>query len=112
MIPRAHGLKAWLVQRVSAVYMALYLFYFIFSLAAFPIRDYEGWRGFITAPSMSTATLVFLLALLTHAWVGVRDVVLDYVRIWPLRMTLLSVVAVALIACGAWAMRVLMIGGL
>ena len=42
------------------------------------------------------------LALLAHAWVGIRDVVLDYVRPLPLRLFLLSMIVLALALLGAW----------
>jgi succinate dehydrogenase / fumarate reductase membrane anchor subunit len=59
---------------------------------------------------MAVATALAAAALLLHAWVGVRDVILDYVKPLPLRAGLLVLVALVLAAEGLWAAR-LLLGG-
>ncbi len=108
---RAHGLRAWLIQRLSAVYMVMYLIFFLLSLIAQTPQGFSGWRGFMTAPLMSTATFLLFLLLLTHAWVGMRDVVMDYVHSFKLRFTVLTLIAGGLIAMGAWLLQVLVRAG-
>ena len=110
MIARSHGLKAWLVQRLSAVYMVLYLLVAIFYLAGSPPHGYSEWKAFIATPAASVATLLLFAMVLLHAWVGVRDVVMDYVHPCALRLTALVLVAGALVAMGVWVVRV-MAGG-
>jgi succinate dehydrogenase / fumarate reductase membrane anchor subunit len=107
VMARAHGMRAWLIQRLSAVYMAGYLVFFLLSLIARPPHGFEAWRGFMTTPLMSIATLLLFLLLLVHAWVGLRDVVMDYVHPFKLRFTVLSLIAGGLIAMGAWVLEVL-----
>jgi succinate dehydrogenase / fumarate reductase, membrane anchor subunit len=101
------GLRAWLVQRVSAIFM---LFYMAFLLAHFivdPPHSYTAWHGWMTSSFVSITTAVFFAALLAHAWVGVRDVIMDYVRPVAVRVCLLASLAFALTATGAWVLRIL-----
>lgn len=107
MISRSHGLKAWLIQRLSAVYMAVYLAGAIFCLVVSPPQDYSQWKALIAAPAVSVATLLFFGMLLVHAWVGVRDVVMDYVHVYALRFVLLALVAGGLVVMGVWVTQVI-----
>ncbi len=104
---RALGLKAWLIQRLSAVYMLVYLIFFLLSLIVKTPQGFPEWRGFMTAPAMSVATFLLFLLLLVHAWVGMRDVAMDYVRPFKARFTVLTLIALGLIAMGAWVLLVL-----
>jgi succinate dehydrogenase / fumarate reductase membrane anchor subunit len=107
VIARAQGVRTWLLQRVSAVYMAVYLIYFLLSFAAAKPHDFVAWRGFVTAPLMSVTTLLLFAMLLGHAWVGMRDVIMDYLHDFALRFTVLTLLAVGLIAMGLWLLLVL-----
>lgn len=103
------GLSAWLVQRLSAVYLALYLLAAVMVLTTTPQLDYSRWRGLFTQPLPAIATTMFFLALLLHAWVGVRDVILDYAGQSPgLRLLLLSLLGGWLIALGVWVFRIML----
>ena len=104
------GLRAWMVQRVSAVYM---LFFILFLLAHFlvdPPRSYAAWRDWVMSPAIGVSASVFGAALLAHAWVGLRDVILDYVRPAALRLSLLGLLALALATLGVWFIRIVWLG--
>jgi succinate dehydrogenase / fumarate reductase membrane anchor subunit len=107
VITRAHGLKAWLLQRFSAVYMAAYLVFFLLRLSDQAPHGFSQWRGFMTTPLMSISTLLLFGFLLIHAWVGMRDVAMDYLHSFSVRITVLSLIAAGLIAMGAWLLLVL-----
>jgi succinate dehydrogenase / fumarate reductase membrane anchor subunit len=109
---RASGLKAWAIQRVTAIYLAVFLVLLLgkFSLSA-PTSHLE-WRLWVADPVIGIAFLVFIVALLLHAWVGVRDVLMDYVKPITLRATLLSLVALTLLASGLWAAQILILARL
>lgn len=103
------GLRAWLVQRVTAVYM---LFFIVFLLVHFlfdPPKSYLAWREWMLKPGVSISAFVFYTALLMHAWVGVRDVILDYVKPLAVRVLLLALLGFCLIGLGAWVTRILWI---
>ena len=94
------GLRAWLVQRASALYL---LFFVLFLAAHFVLdrpRDFEAWHDWLARPAITTVFLAGTLALLFHAWVGVRDVLLDYVHPLGIRVAALFLLAGALIAVG------------
>ena len=57
---------------------------------------------------MTVASALFILAVLLHGWVGMRDVVLDYIHSLRLRLTVLSLIALIFIGCGLWALQILM----
>lgn len=105
------GLRSWLLQRATAVYLAGFAVYVAVALAATPPPDLAAWRAWVLAPPRAIATALFFIALLAHAWVGVRDVALDYVRPAELRLTVLAVVALALLAQGLWVARILLVTG-
>lgn len=102
------GLPAWLVQRLSAVYMLAYTLLAAGWWWLTPPFDYEAWRSSLAQPVVAIATALFFLALLLHAWVGMRDVILDYAGRFPwLRLALLALLGGWLIALGVWVIRIL-----
>ncbi len=104
------GLRAWLVQRMSAVYM---LFFIIFLLTHFildPPKSYSVWRGWMLSPGISISSSVFFAALLAHTWVGVRDVIMDYVHPIAIRVGALALLALGLAWIGTWSIRILWLG--
>jgi succinate dehydrogenase / fumarate reductase membrane anchor subunit len=103
------GLQAWLLQRVSAVYLAGFFIYLLLHFYLHPHPDYQAWRAWVAQPLVAIAFAGFIFALLVHGWVGLRDVVLDYVHHLGLRMLVLTLVAFLLIGCGFWAVRVLIL---
>lgn len=107
MSRRAHGLRAWLLQRFTAVYLLLFLAYLALHFGRTPVADYAAWRAWLADPLVNLATGLFALSLLIHAWVGIRDVIMDYVRHTGLRVALLAAVALTLAGCGLWVLRVL-----
>lgn len=99
-------------QRLSAIYLALYLGVSLIALLpAIPV-DYARWHAWFAHPAVSVATAGCVVALIIHAWVGVRDVVLDYVKPYPYRLLLLGLVIVMLLAMLLWAMRILVMAGM
>ena len=103
------GLSAWLVQRLSAVYMGLFIIALGAVLLSSDNLDYAHWRALFAQPLLCIAPPMFFLSLLLHAWVGMRDVILDYAGQAPsLRLLLLSLLGAWLIALGIWVIRIMM----
>lgn len=103
------GLRAWLVQRVSAVYMLLFILLALLRFAFDRPHSYDAWRAWLATPFVLFAGALFFIALLLHAWVGLRDVMMDYIRPLPLRLALLAALAFVLAALGLWALRILLL---
>ena len=102
------GLRAWLVQRVSAVFMLVFIVFLLFHFLLDPPRSYEAWHGWMTGPGVSAGALVFFAALFLHTWVGVRDVVIDYIHPVALRVAVLALLGLGLTAMAAWVARILL----
>lgn len=90
------GLKAWLLQRITAVYLLGFLLYFLAHCLRQPGPDFAAWRGWILSPGPRLGLLLFFVALALHVWVGLRDVIIDYVKPVGLRVILLGLVAFSL----------------
>jgi succinate dehydrogenase / fumarate reductase membrane anchor subunit len=101
------GLRAWLVQRITAVYMLLFIVFFLAHFVVDPPHSYPAWHGWMMSSGVSIVTTVFFAALLAHAWVGLRDVILDYVHAMVFRVGLLVLLGLGLTALGVWVMRIL-----
>lgn len=87
--------------------MTVYLVVVLVCMIAAPPHNYQEWKSFIAAPAMSVATVLLFGMLLLHAWVGVRDVVMDYVHPYAVRLVVLVLVAAALVALGVWMLQVM-----
>mgnify|MGYP005865502667 CR=1 FL=1 len=109
MSRQAHGLRAWLLQRFTAAYIALYILIVGIWFLWQPLHSYAQWRAWLAAPLANLATALFIVTLLIHAWVGVRDMIMDYVRHTGLRVSLMALVAVVLGGCGLWSLRVVFV---
>lgn len=96
---------AWLVQRISAVYMAIYLPVYVFA-AWIAVEGYPGWFAFNAHPAIVLGNLLLFAAVLLHGWVGVRDIIIDYVKPTALRITLLTLLAVSLGVMALWVLRI------
>jgi len=103
------GLRPWVIQRVSAVYIVLFSFYTIYSLLTAGQFSYESWKDWLYHPFNTTVTGVFIIALLFHAWIGMRDIVLDYVKNIMLRIFILAMLMGVLIGSALWAFRILLL---
>lgn len=104
-----YGLRDWLAQRVTGVLMALFTVIVLAQLLLTkgPI-GYDLWAGIFAAQWMKVLTFTVILALLYHVWVGIRDVLMDYITaaVW-LRLVLQIFTIVWLVGCTGWAIQVL-----
>ena len=95
------GMPAWLVQRASALYLLLFVIFLLGFFALNPPHSYAEWKSWVARPGITLALALFFVALLSHMWVGLRDVLLDYARPAGLRQALLWLVALGLLGCAA-----------
>lgn len=102
-----YGLRGWLVQRISAVVMAVYTILLIAILFSQPSLDYATWAGVFEKQWIRLATLLFLLSLLLHAWVGMRDILMDYINHTGARLTLEILTVLALTLYALWSLEIL-----
>ena len=103
-----YGTGTWIAQRVTALLMALYT---LLMLGLFLVRGapmgYAAWRALFASGWMRVATLIFAVSLAWHAWVGMRDILMDYARPDSLRFAL-QVISILVIAIYlGWAVQIL-----
>jgi succinate dehydrogenase / fumarate reductase membrane anchor subunit len=102
-----YGWRDWLVQRVSAVVMALYTFVILGLLLWHGGLEYNAWKATFASGLFRIATFVFMLSLLWHAWVGVRNIAMDYLKPVAVRLTFPVVVIALLVGYVGWTIQVL-----
>jgi len=102
-----YGLRDWLAQRVTAILMALFTVVLLVQFLMPGELGYDRWAGIFAQQWMKALTFVVILSLAYHAWVGVRDIWMDYVKSVAVRLTLQVVTLVWLVACAGWAIQVL-----
>jgi succinate dehydrogenase / fumarate reductase membrane anchor subunit len=102
-----YGLRDWLAQRVSAVYMALYAVLFVLVLLVVQPAHYVAWKSVFANQPMKLATFLFLVSLFLHAWIGMRDILMDYIKTTGLRLALEVVVIALLVAYTGWSIQIL-----
>lgn len=102
-----YGVMDWLAQRVTGVVMALYaLFIFAAALAgAFASR--EAWQSFMGNGFVRFVSFLFIVSVCYHAWVGVRDIWMDYIKPASIRVILHVLTLLALIGYAGWAVQIL-----
>ena len=104
---RAQGFRAWLLQRLTAAYMVLFTVWFSFAILISTPDGFQQWSDWMGGTTTAIATSIFFLALLMHAWIGLRDVVIDYVRPFAWRFSILCILALSLLFMALWVLRVL-----
>ena len=102
-----YGLKDWLAQRITAAVMAAYTIILLVCFFRANAFSYEGWAGLFAQQWFRVATFVTFLALFYHAWIGVRDIWMDYIKPVSVRITLQVATILWLIACAGWAAQII-----
>lgn len=103
-----YGTGSWIAQRVTALVMALYtlLVLGIFLSRGAP-TDYAAWRALFALGWMRIATLIFAVSLAWHAWVGMRDILMDYARPDSLRFALQVATLLLIAVYLGWTVQIL-----
>jgi succinate dehydrogenase / fumarate reductase membrane anchor subunit len=103
-----YGTKDWLAQRVTAIVMAIYT---VILLVVFLTGDdfgYRGWAGMFAQQWFKIATFVTILSLIYHAWVGMRNILMDYcTKSVGLRLVLQVATLLWLVGCDGWAAQII-----
>jgi succinate dehydrogenase / fumarate reductase, membrane anchor subunit len=102
-----YGMRDWLSQRVTATLMALFTLVLLVQLLLPGPLGYDRWAGIFSAQWMKVLSFTVFVALAWHAWVGMRDIWMDYVKPVGLRLTLQVATIVWLVGCTGWAVQVL-----
>ncbi len=108
IITGAHyGLRDWLAQRVTAVVMAAFILLLAAMLLISPPHDYASWKAIFGNRWMRIASFLFLVSLYWHAWIGMRNILMDYVHATGIRLTLQILVIMSLLFYTVWSVEIL-----
>jgi succinate dehydrogenase / fumarate reductase membrane anchor subunit len=106
------GLSEWLLQRLSALYLAGFVVWLVLRLGLSPPKDFAAWQVWFGHGTVRLAFALAFLNALVHAWVGMRSVFLDYFRPAWLRLVAQMFLVGVLVVQAFWAAEILLIEGL
>jgi len=102
-----YGLRDWLIQRVTALVLTAFVVLVVCGLALAGRLDYGTWAGIFAPVPMKLLTVLTIVALCYHAWIGVRDIWMDYVKPAGLRLGLHVATILWLLYCLIWSIEIL-----
>ncbi len=102
-----NGVQDWLLQRVSAIILALYSGIIFCYWIYIPAHDYFAWQKLLLNPFMVFFTFISLLALVAHAWIGIWTITTDYLKIPGLRVLVQISVYIVLALYIIWGIQIL-----
>jgi succinate dehydrogenase / fumarate reductase membrane anchor subunit len=102
-----YGLRDWLAQRITATIMAVYTVIVLAVLIGGAPISYAVWKDLFARGWMRVATLLFAASLAWHAWVGMRDILMDYVKPTGVRLALEVAVLLTIAGAVGWTIQIL-----
>ncbi len=102
-----NGVRDWLVQRVTSVILAVYLIFLMGFLVCHPNIQFFAWQGLFQNTAFRIFSILFLLSLLWHAWIGMWTIVTDYIKPAGVRLTVILLIIIALFAYVIWGIDIM-----
>lgn len=102
-----YGLRDWLGQRVTAVVMAIFILCLAGTLLVSPPQGHAEWKAIFGNQWVRIASFLFLVSLFWHAWIGVRNILMDYVHATAVRLALQILVILSLLFYTVWSAEIL-----
>lgn len=102
-----NGLKDWLIQRVTAVYFAGYVLFLFGFFLAHPHLDYYQWKPLFTCIWFKVASILALVALSLHGWIGIWTVTTDYISCIVIRLSVQLTVITGLLVQFIWGLMII-----
>lgn len=101
------GTGWWLVQRISAVIVLLAGGGLMVGFWRAQPFDYATWEAALQRTPVRLLVWLLVASLCLHTWIGLRDVLMDYVKASSVRLLLHVLVGLSLVLCVAWATAIL-----
>ncbi|MBS0425648.1 MAG: succinate dehydrogenase, hydrophobic membrane anchor protein [Proteobacteria bacterium] len=102
-----NGLRDWLVQRFFSLIIAIYFLVLLGFFILHPQLNYSTFQHFFASTWIQVFTLITLLSLFLHAWVGIWTVITDYVNPIAIRLTIQALVILTLLIYFFWGVEIL-----
>lgn len=100
------GLHDWFIQRLSAVVLAA----FVITLMGWAMThdiSFLSWRELFAQNCMKIFSLLTMLALAAHAWIGMWTIMTDYVKPTGIRLVAQSVIILVTLSVLLWGVSIL-----
>lgn len=104
---RGSGLGAWLLQRFTAVYLVIMIVYIGGLCLTHDLTTPAQLRQVLSNRFVLISLGMMILAILGHGWVGIRDIVMDYVKPLAARLVIYACVIIYILYILLWAFRIL-----
>ena len=102
-----NGLTDWLLQRITASILVIYTVVVAYEIFTMELTSFEGWVGIFSQGWMKILSILASVALIYHAWVGIREIWMDYVQPVKLRIFLQIFSIGWIVGCGIWMIFIL-----
>lgn len=100
------GVRDWLIQRITAVLLTLYILFLVSYLILHSPLEYAEWSGLFKNSFMRIFTFLALVSVVYHTWVGMWTIFTDYLKCPWLRLTVQVLTVLALISCLVWGVSI------
>lgn len=100
------GLQDWLFQRLTALVLALFTLFLFIYFCMHPNLSYTDWKNLFSSYTFRVITLIALLSLMIHAWIGIWTVTTDYLKTVSVRLIIQSLFILGLLFCLIWGINI------
>ncbi len=100
------GSRDWVVQRFGALVLAVYSIVLLGFFLTHSNVQFAEWSAFMTSLPMRLFSLVAVIALAGHAWVGLWTVFTDYVKSGSMRLLLQALMVAAILVYVFWGIMI------
>jgi len=101
------GLYDWMMQRVTAVILASYTIFILGYLVINPDLTYAQWNEFFGTTHIRIYSLLALLSIGAHAWVGLWTISTDYIKPTLIRFVFQAICALTMFVYVVWGVQIL-----
>ncbi len=101
------GLYDWMMQRVTAMVLLTYTVFMLSYLLLNPDLDYNQWKSLFGGTFMKIYTLLAMLSMVAHAWIGMWSVSTDYIKPTGARFVFQSVCGLLAFVYVVWGIQIL-----
>ncbi len=101
------GLYDWMIQRATGVILALYALFILSYLLFNPGLEFGQWRALFDLTWVRIFTLLALLSIGAHTWIGMWCISTDYIKPTGLRFLFQVVCGAAMFTYLVWGVQVL-----
>ncbi|RBP28564.1 succinate dehydrogenase / fumarate reductase membrane anchor subunit [Marinobacter pelagius] len=101
-----NGIQDWIIQRVTAYVLALYTLFLLGFFVTTDV-DYQSWSALFGQGWFKIFTLLALLSIAGHAWVGLWTVSTDYIKSAMQRFLFQTVCVLVIFVYVVWGIQIL-----